>query len=436
MVSELGRDDYPAENYAAALQRIRAALEPIGKERIAIEQAQGRIAARDLVAPFQMPSRPVSTRDGFAVRATDTQGADVHRLHQLQVIGSSFPDTPQASLRPISPGEAMAISAGAALPSGADAVLAAEKATRKKERLLVDAPVRQGSGVLFPGDDVRDGTPIVDQGRPLNPSQLGVLAATGLSHIEVYRTPRVALISTGDEIAQSPKPPESGEEAAPRESSNSRRAPSNAVVLGAWCARFGLAADRWVVGDKSESLARALDEALARCDVLVTIGGTGPGVRDLVHEVLDELGWHALLEGVRLRPGRTSGFGIARDKPVFLLPGTPAANETAFLLLALPGLVGLAGVDGPPFPVVPARLCRDLRRSREQKRWTQAIRVRLSPGPFFLQAAPLVGRSIQEKQGRLVAIASTDGIVLLEEGDDGPRTGDIVGVILLTTTWS
>jgi molybdopterin molybdotransferase len=206
-------------------------------------------------------------------------------------------------------------------------------------------------------------------------------------------------------------------------------------MLSAWCSRFGLPYERWVVRDEERALTATLEEAVARCDALVTIGGTGGGAHDLVLEALEGLGGEILLEGVRLRPGRTSSFGTILGKPVFLLPGTPSANETAFLLLALPGLLRLMGAIDPPFPLVPARFSRELRRSREHKRWTQAVRVQLSPGTFFLVATPLVGRAVQERRGRLAAVASANGLLLMEEGEDGPRTGDIVGVILLSPFW-
>jgi molybdopterin molybdotransferase len=437
MVDKLDSEMRSWEPYGLALERIRDAVAPIGRERLDIEHAQGRIAARDLVAPCQLPTAPIATRDGFAVRAADTQARAAGLPRPITVVGTAFPDTPRSRQISIASGQAVAITTGAAMPPGANAVLPIESASVKGNQLMAAAAVTKGAGVLFPGDDVRDGTPIVVTGRPLTPSQIGLLAATGLSHIEVFQAPRIGILTTGDEILSSAR--DEATESADRGGSPDEgrvKPPSNAIARGAWCARVGLPARQWITADDVTLLKGALKAALADCHVLLTIGGTGPGSRDCVHEALDDLGFELQFDGVRLRPGRTSGFGFLRGRPTFLLPGTPTACETAFLLLALPGILTLAGAAEPPFPAVPARLSRDLRRTKEQRLWTQAVRVRLAPGTFFLQATPLAGRMAQRRQGRLVASATADGIVIIEEGEDGLRAGDIVGVILLHATWS
>jgi molybdopterin molybdotransferase len=411
------------EFYGIALNRIRTIIEPVDIERIPIENAMGRIPARDLVAPFQVPSHPVSTRDGYALKASDTVEAGLHKIRQLQIAGSSFPDTEPATLQPLLPGEAMNIATGAPLPPGADAVLIIENAALGDATILVSSPIAIGTGVRFPGDDIRENSPIVLEGKPLGPSQMGLLCAAGLSQIEVYRVPTVAIISTGNEIATG------------HDDHSGMVPPSNAINLSAWCTRFNLGVKRYLTPDDPDRLDEVIDKALAECDAVVTIGGTGPGGRDLVFGALAKRKWRVYQHGVRLRPGRTSCFGLVQEKPVFLLPGPPTANETAFLMLALPGLLRLAGSNEPPFSLVPARLSRALPRSRRHKQWTQVIRVKLVFGTFFLQAIPLVGPRIRQRQGRLQAFADANGILLLEEDDHGPREGDIVSVIVIHSVW-
>ena len=439
MMSQLGREESLLMTYGAALEQIHTMLEPLERERIPIEEALGRFSARDLIAPFQIPTCPLSLRDGFALRAADTQGAGLDHLRQFQVLGQSFPDTPAHDVPTIGSGEAVTVATGAPIPNGADAVLPAEIANQRGDLIFVSLPVRTGSGVLLPGDDVRDGAPIVTEGRALTPSQMGLLAATGLSHIEVYRRPQVAVIATGDEIIAGSESLARGRTSSgvvPTGNGHTNKPPSNAVALTAWCQRFGLTCKTWVAGDNHKALGYTLSQAMAECDAVITIGGTGPGVRDLVLQTLEDQGWEAIVQGVRLRPGRRSCFGLLADRPVFLLPGTPTAAEAAFLLVALPGLMRLAGSADPPFIVVPARLTRDLKRTKEARQWAQAVRVRLSPGTFFLQATPLVGRSIQEKRGRLGAAAISHGLVLLGEGEESARVGDVVGVLVLESGWS
>jgi len=411
------------EYYGTALQRIRALLEPIGSERITIEQALGRIPARDLVAPFAVPAFSISTRDGYALRAADTQGASATEIKSLQITGASFPDTDPSELPALRPGTAMAIATGAPLPSGADTILVVEKAVELETKLHITAPSLPGGGIRLPGDDIRDGSPLVTQGVPLTASQLGLLSAAGLSHIEAYRIPTVAIISTGNEILSD------------CDGGLGRKPPNNAIGLSAWCKRFGIKTKRWVATDDMDVLSNTIDEALADCDAIITIGGSGPGKRDLVFETLEKKEWEVLQEGVRLRPGWTTCFGLIGDKPIFLLPGPPAANETAFLMLALPGLLSLAGSLHPPFPLVPARLSRDLHRSSKQRRWTQVVRVQLSYGNIFLEATPLVGKRLQERVGRQLAFADANGILLLEEEENPPRQGDVVNIIVLGNIW-
>lgn len=411
------------EFYGIALNRIRTIIDPVEIERIPIEKALGRIPARDLVAPFQVPAYPVSTRDGYALKASDTTETDLHQIRQLSLVGHSFPDTSPATLKPLLPGEAMNIATGAPLPPGADAVLIVENTALGDATILVSSPVAIGTGVRFPGDDIRDNSPIVHEGKRLGPSQLGLLSAAGLSQIEVYQIPRIAIVSTGNEIANDADNPAG------------LVPPSNAINLSAWCDRFNLNVKRYLAPDDPDQLGDVIDEALRACDAVITIGGTGPGGRDLVYGTLAQRNWRVLQHGVRLRPGRTCCFGLAKDKPVFLLPGPPTANETAFLMLALPGLLRLAGSNDPPFSLVPARLTRALPRSRSNKQWTQVIRVKLLYGTFFLQAIPLVGVKIRARQGRLQAFAEANGILLLEEDDRGPREGDIVNIIVTHSVW-
>jgi len=401
--------------FRTALERLGAALQPLGVERLPLEQALGRISARDLVAPIEIPAGPISTRDGFALRSADTEGAGLLQPRQLRVVGSSFPEISAESLSPLASGEALIVASGAPLPPGADAVVAGERAAHKDPWLLVSAPLRAGSGVLPPGGEVRQGTPILSAGSVLHPLRLGLLATTGLEHIEVHRAPRVGIIAIDGASAQAP--------------------PSNAVMLSAWCARYRLTTRRWVCAASPESVSAALAEALAVSDVVLTIGGTGLGPRDLVRDALTEVSWEVIVEGIRLRPGRSSSFGLARHTPVFVLPARPVAAETAFLLLALPGITRLAGAQVTPFPEVPARLARSIKRPAEQLNWTQAIKVRLFADDYFLHAVPVVGRSSQKDQGRLQAAASGHGILLMVEGEAGLRAGDVLPVLLLEEAW-
>ncbi|MBD3235668.1 MAG: hypothetical protein GF330_03080 [Candidatus Eisenbacteria bacterium] len=402
--------------FRMALDRILETARTIGIERIPIEAALGRIAARDLIAPIDVPAHPIALRDGYALCAGETRGAALMEPKRLRIVRQAFPETPATQMPEIAPDEAVQVATGAPMPPGADTVLTAERADARGDELLITAPVRAGSGILPAGGDVRRGTPIVSEGSALHPMRLGLLATTGLEHIEAFRVPRVGIVATGDEFPARP--------------------PSNLITLAAWCERFRFPVRHWVCRDDPPAIVHAVLSALRECDAVLTIGGTGPGSRDLIRDALGEIGWHTLVDGVQLRPGRTTRYGLARNKPVFALPGRPTANETAFLLLALPGLAQLAGSRARALPEVPARLARDLRRGREREQSTRAIKVHLYADDYFLHAVPLVGRALQKERGRLQAAAAGQGIVLLEEGDVGLRRGDVLPVLLLERSWA
>lgn len=401
--------------FRMALDRIVQTTRTVGIERVPVEDALGRIAARDLIAPIDIPAQPTATRDGFAVRSSDTAGAGLVEPRLLQIVSQAFPETPPSELPEMQPGETVQVATGAPLPAAADAVLVIEKAVVQSREVLVNTAVRAGTGVLPSGGDVRRGTPIVSEGSALHPMRLGLLATTGLEHIEVFRVPRIGIVATGNEFP--------------------RRPPSNLITLAAWCARFQYPVQHWICRDDRPAISHAIMSALEACDAVITIGGTGLGSRDLIRAALADVGWHVLIDGVQLRPGRTTRFGLARNKPVFALPGRPTANETAFLLLALPGLARLAGSRARPLAEVPARLARDLRRARDPEQTTRAIKVHLYADDYFLHAVPLAGRAMHKERGRLQAAAAGQGILLLEEGDAGLRRGDVLPVLLLERTW-
>jgi molybdopterin molybdotransferase len=197
---------------------------------------------------------------------------------------------------------------------------------------------------------------------------------------------------------------------------------SNLVTLESWCHYFNMQVTTWVVKDQPDALRAYLQESISECDALLTSGGAWKGDRDLVVGVLDELGWEKFYHRVRIGPGKAVGFGNYRGKPVFCLPGGPPSNYMAFLNLALPGLLKLAGRFRTSLPVVPAKLSREVYGRID---WTQFILGKIEKGPGCLIFRP------SEMTSRLQMIAQAEGILMIPEGIDHIAAQENVSVQML-----
>ncbi|RLC22411.1 MAG: hypothetical protein DRH56_08685 [Deltaproteobacteria bacterium] len=274
-----------------------------------------------------------------------------------------------------------------------------------------------------------------------------MLSATGLGSIEVYRRPIAALIAVGNEFrgcdedypaaepsgAQSRYPHGSPGDDVGRSGTEACSPASNLVALASWCRNNGIHPLLRVAGDMIGEITRILEQSLETADAIITIGGTGEGPRDIVLRALAELHWDPMFKGVKLLPGRTTSFGLLKRRPVFALPGAPVANETAFLLIALPGLKRLAGSIEPPLFDVPVQITWEDPRSPERSRFTEALRIRITRGGPWLLARPL---SKARARGRLAALAGAHGIILLGPGDPGVSRGEVRHALVLDPRWA
>ena len=233
----------------------------------------------------------------------------------------------------IEPETAMKILTGAAIPIGADAVVPVEKARQEGDYVLIEGPAKPGARILPRGRDVGSGTCVLSSGREITPGLAGLLAAAGVSRVPVFRAPLVGMVATGDEVVEPGKPLFEGKLYA-----------SNITTLAGWCDRFGMKKSMAVARDDRDAVSETLRAMADKTDVLITSGGAWMGDRDMMAEVLDSLGWKKVFHRIRIGPGKAVGFGTMNDKPVFILPGSPASNLMAFLQIALPGLGALRDV--------------------------------------------------------------------------------------------
>lgn len=279
--------------------------------------------AQPLVCPFDVPGFDNSQVDGYAVRSEDR---GPRRIAGESAAGGSPPPRVEA-------GEAVRIFTGAPLPEGTDAVVMQEDARAVDGLVETEAPLAPGDFVRRRGEEIAAGTAFDVRGRIATPPQVGLAASFGLTEIEVYRTPRVAIVGTGSELVPPGKPLAEGQVYA-----------SNPLALAAALRPFGIAAQTLLVGDDPSHTRSVLEDALDRSDVLVTVGGVSVGDHDLVRPTLAALGVEESLWRVAMKPGKPFYMGRLADKTVFGLPGNPVSALVAFALLVRPAIRAMLGM--------------------------------------------------------------------------------------------
>jgi len=412
-----------------AERRFRGALflEPLGAEKVSLEEAHGRVLAEDVVARVDVPSFDRSNYDGYAVRAADTYGAQEEEPRRLRLLGETAATgvVPQAE---VIPGTAMAIATGGMLPRGADAVVMVEHTdveadssspqpapgTREGPALLVRKAVTPGFGVSFAATDVAAGETVLRQGQLLTSRETGVLAAIGEVETSVWRRPRVAILSTGDEIIEPGKamrPPFVYD-------SNARVLADAVRELGGQPQYLG------IVHDDFDQLRARLHEALATTDVVLLSGGTSKGAGDLSYRVVSELAEPGIVaHGVALKPGKPICLAVHRGKPVVILPGFPTSAIFTFHEFVAPVVRLLGGRALESRSSVEAEMA--VKVNSEIGR-TEYLLVGLVPGPDGLAAYPMGKGS-----GSVTTFSGADGFVSIGRHEEIVETGAPVRVQLL-----
>ncbi|MGN6372338.1 MAG: molybdopterin molybdotransferase MoeA [Solirubrobacteraceae bacterium] len=304
---------------------------PLASESVSLRCALGRTLAADARAIEQVPSFENSAMDGFAVRAADTTAATSDSPVALRIVGESRAGVPSSAS--VGSGEAVRISTGAMLPDAADAVVRVEDARTSEGRVEVLHAVAPGHDVRRAGEDVERGARVLHRGVTHGPAELGVLASLGCANVACTRLPRVAVLTTGDELLEPDEPYRRG---------GVRN--TNAFTIPSLVERSGAeVVERSTVPDERGATHEAIAAALGN-DVLVVCGGVSVGEHDHVRPALAELGIEQVFWRIALRPGGPTWFGAKRDGClVFGLPGNPVSAMVTFLLLVRPALRALSG---------------------------------------------------------------------------------------------
>lgn len=398
-----------------AVRRFRDALRPapLGIERIGLAHLGGRVLAEDVRAPIDTPPFDRSVVDGFALAADDVATASDAAPVRLTLNGEDIHcgTTPRLT---VTRGTATPIATGGPLPRGADAVVMIEHTRHDAGALVVSRPLGAGRNVAYAGSDIARGETLLRAGTVFSAREVGLLAAVGLAEAPVWRRPRVAVISTGDELTAPGTP------LAPAAIYDSNGPIVAAAVEenGAQAIRFG------AIPDDEERLRSAIREAHAHCDMVILSGGTSKGAGDLTHRLVAELGSPGIIvHGVALKPGKPLCLAVCAGKPVVVLPGFPTSAMFTFHDIVAPVLRALAGLPERVETDVPATLA--VRVASEIGR-TEYVMVMLVKAADGLRAFP-VGKG----SGAVSAFAQADGFVAVDALSEGLPAGAPVSVRLL-----
>ncbi|MDT7717123.1 MAG: molybdopterin molybdotransferase [Pseudonocardiales bacterium] len=379
-------------------------------QTVALAEALGRVPTCDVIAPGPLPGFARSTVDGYAVRAADTYGASEGLPCYLDVVGAvRMGRQPDVT---VTAGAAVEMPTGGVLPAGADAVVMVEYTNETMPGTVeVLRPIAPGGGVVHADDDVTAGTVLTPAGRPLRAVDLGMLAAAGVTKLLAHARPRVAILSTGDEVV----PPATATLRPGQVRDAIAPALAGLVVeAGGWPVPCG------IVPDDPAALRCALQLALAQSDLVVVSAGSSVGTRDATADAVASLGKPGIFcHGLAIKPGKPTLLAECDGVPVIGLPGNPLSALVVFRLVGVPLVWRLAGcATPPPEPSVIASLTRDVPSEAGRR---DVVQVQLDGG----QAEPLFGAS-----ALLSVLTRADGYLVVAEPATGLDAGADVSVTL------
>lgn len=395
--------------FDAARALVESRVRPVGgREVLALRSALGRVPARALISPADVPPHRNSAMDGYALN-----GAELPRNggRELQVVGTSRAGAPYSGPIP-GAGQCVRIMTGGKMPETTDTVIMQEQARPLgEERIRIGSGHRRGQHVRHPGEDIRRGQELLPAGKRIGPAELGLLASLGIAEVEVYRRVRAAYFASGDELRSLGEPLGEGD-----------IYDSNRYTLYGMLTEMGAdMIDMGVVPDRPEDLAAALDNAADNADLVLTTGGISVGEADHIKRLLGKRG-RILFSRVRLKPGRPVTFGRWRDSWFFGLPGNPVAAMVAFYEFARPALRRLQGETDTAPKRIRVRTESALRKRRGRTEIQRGILSRDDEGELRVRSTGIQGSGI------LSSMSRGNCFIFLEDGRESVAAGESVTV--------
>jgi molybdopterin molybdotransferase len=372
--------------------------------KIPVQTALKRVLAENFIAETDLPPFDRSAVDGYAVRAEDTFEASQFNPKILKITKSDK----------IGEKEARPIWTGNPLPKGADAAIMLEHTKKLNDKIETWIPVTPGKNVSKKGEDVRKGEVAVKAGTRLHPHHLGLLAALGATHVNVTEKPRVAILSTGNELVELGQKPKPGQIVG-----------VNHLILSGMCLELGAEPlDMGIVRDDPKKIREKFEEGIKKADVMITTGGTSVGYADLVPKTVNQIGSPGVVvHGIAIRPGMPTALAVLYGKPVFILSGNPVAAMIGFEVFARPVLLKLLGVESEPRPVVKAKITRRVAAALGRRVF---LRVHVFEEDDKLLADPVRIKG----SGVLTTMTRANGYVIIPESREGLEKNELVTVHL------
>ena len=387
--------------------------QPVSTEIVHLTEALGRVLARDIKAEENIPPFARSPYDGYAFRAEDTNGVsavDPVTLEVIEEVPAGY-----APSKKVTQGKAVKILTGAPIPEGADAVTKYEETKTEGVFVAIGNPFKSGENVVPAGEDVTEGEIIARKGTALTPPIIGLMSALGISEAEVYKRPRIAIISTGDELLDISEPLSPG-----------KIRNSNAYTLAAYCKELG--AEPVILGmvnDKAEEVASLITEGLKQADLVITTGGVSVGDYDVVRDAVAEVGAETLFWKIEIKPGSPSLAAVKDGKLILALSGSPAAAMVIFQLVGILLIKKLAGWSEVFHPQTEVILKSGFRKASPRRRFLRG-RLMVENGTAYVD---IIGG---QGNGVLKSLIGCDILAEVPAGSGSLKAGEKLKAFLLS----
>lgn len=379
-------------------------LEKLQSIQIHTSIALGRVTAENVVAENDLPPFDRSAVDGYAVKAKNTFEASQFSPRLLKLTKNNK----------IGENEAREIWTGNPLPKGADAIVMLEYTKKRQNKIEVWTPVTPNKNVSKKGEDVKKGETAIKSGTRLKPHHVGLLAALGKTHIRVVKKPKVALLSTGNELTELGRKPEL-----------SQIVDANRLILSCMCQELDAEPlDLGITKDNLNEIDAKIREGIEKADILITTGGTSVGHADIVPTAVDQIETPGVIvHGIAMRPGMPTALAVLCGKPVIMLPGNPVAAMIGFEVFARPLILKLLGIKYEPRPMLEAELTQKVPSTLGRQVFLR-VYVFEREGKFFAEPIRIKGSGI------LSTMTKANGYVIIPENREGLDDGESVTVHL------